>query len=335
MSREPADVTLVVPATPDSIAVVRQTVSGICEALGADARTIGDIKLAATEACTNVVLHAYGGRGDGAIELDARATEDELLLVVRDHGSGMTPSPHGRRTRSRPAADRRADDDADDRGGRRRRHRGEHGVRAERPAARSVSDAVYRAAIACGPLLPQVLDRLLGALAARADLSVDRLNDLAMVGDAVSAAAPDAVVDGRLEVVATPTERGLELSFGPFAPGGAARVRRAGGLPGGGDLFAASRSRSRSCRTAPAERLTLQIVRSRRSAVRLVEHRPRTRAAELSARRSRRETCIWEMPMRAAICDWVRPSSKRIATIWRSRSARPSRPPDSSRLAST
>ena len=47
------------PAVPDSIAVIRQTVSGICEALGADARTVGDIKLAATEACTNVVLHAY------------------------------------------------------------------------------------------------------------------------------------------------------------------------------------------------------------------------------------------------------------------------------------
>jgi serine/threonine-protein kinase RsbW len=88
-----ADVSLVVPATPDSIAVIRQTVSGICEALGADARAIGDIKLAATEACTNVVLHAYAGRTDGAIEIDARGTSDELTLVVRDHGNGMTPAP--------------------------------------------------------------------------------------------------------------------------------------------------------------------------------------------------------------------------------------------------
>jgi anti-sigma regulatory factor (Ser/Thr protein kinase) len=87
------DVTLVVPAVPDSIAVIRQTVSGICEALGADARAVGDIKLAATEACTNVVLHAYAGRNEGTIELDARTADDQLELLVRDHGNGMTPAP--------------------------------------------------------------------------------------------------------------------------------------------------------------------------------------------------------------------------------------------------
>ena len=93
MTDRPADVTLVVPAVPDSIAVIRQTVSGICEALGASPRAVGDIKLAATEACTNVVLHAYAGRDDGTIELDARAAADELQLLVRDHGNGMTPAP--------------------------------------------------------------------------------------------------------------------------------------------------------------------------------------------------------------------------------------------------
>lgn len=93
MTASAADVTLVVPAVPDSIAVIRQTVSGICEALGADVRTIGDVKLAATEACTNVVLHAYADGHPGTIELDAYAGEDELRLLVRDRGAGMTPAP--------------------------------------------------------------------------------------------------------------------------------------------------------------------------------------------------------------------------------------------------
>ncbi len=119
----------------------------------------------------------------------------------------------------------------------------------------------YRAAIVCGPLLTQVLDRLLGALAARADLSVDRLNDLALVGDAVSASAAECVVDGRLDVIATPTDGGLDLSFGPFAPGGAARVRRAGGLPGGGDLFAGVAKQVEIVQEGASEHLTLRIVR--------------------------------------------------------------------------
>ena len=93
MTRTTADVALVVPAVPDSIAVIRKTVSGICEALGADARVIGDVKLAATEACTNVVLHAYAGTEAGSIEIDASSEGDDLLLLVRDHGAGMTPAP--------------------------------------------------------------------------------------------------------------------------------------------------------------------------------------------------------------------------------------------------
>jgi hypothetical protein len=124
-----------------------------------------------------------------------------------------------------------------------------------------VSSREYRAAIVCGPLLARVLDRLLGALAARADLSVDRLNDLGMVGDAVSASAAGSVTDGRLDVIATPTDGGLDLSFGPFVAGGAARVRRAGGLPGGGDLFAGVANQVEVVQDGASERLTLRITR--------------------------------------------------------------------------
>lgn len=124
-----------------------------------------------------------------------------------------------------------------------------------------MSGATYRAAITCGPLLPRVLDRLLGALAARADLSVDRLNDLSLVGDAVSAAAPGSVANGSLLVLATPGNGALDLSFGPFVVGGAARVRRAGGLPGGGDLFSSVAQTVEVEADGTTERLTLRISR--------------------------------------------------------------------------
>jgi hypothetical protein len=125
----------------------------------------------------------------------------------------------------------------------------------------AVGSAEYRASIVCGPLLTHVLDRLLGALAARADLSVDRLNDLGMVGDAISAAAAASVTEGRLELIATPSDGGLELSFGPFAQGGAARVQRSGGLPGGGDLFAGVATEVEVVQDGAAERLVLRITR--------------------------------------------------------------------------
>ena len=124
-----------------------------------------------------------------------------------------------------------------------------------------MSEGEYRATIACGPLLPRVLDRLLGALAARGDLSVDRLNDLSLVGDAVTSAAAETVADGHLQVIATPGRGALALSFGPFVPGGAARVRRAGGLPGGGDLFSTVASEVTVETDGDAERLTLRIGR--------------------------------------------------------------------------
>jgi hypothetical protein len=124
-----------------------------------------------------------------------------------------------------------------------------------------VNTAEYRAAIACGPLLSRVLDRLLAALAARADLSVDRLSDLALVSDAVSAVAAESVANGRLDVIGTPAGGGLELSFGPFAPGGAARVRRAGGLPGGGDIFAGVAKQVDVVQDGSSERLMLRIER--------------------------------------------------------------------------
>ena len=124
-----------------------------------------------------------------------------------------------------------------------------------------MSDGEYRATIACGPLLPRVLDRLLGALAARGDLSVDRLNDLSLVGDAVSAAAAESVANGQLSVIATPREGELDVSFGPFVPGGAARVRRAGSLPGGGDLFSSVARQVEVEADGTAERLTLHISR--------------------------------------------------------------------------
>jgi serine/threonine-protein kinase RsbW len=81
---------LTVPAIAENVALVRHAMGGLGEVLELSDSLISDIKLAVTEACTNVVVHAYpegGGQLDVAAELDGQ----ELTIVVADHGTGVKP----------------------------------------------------------------------------------------------------------------------------------------------------------------------------------------------------------------------------------------------------
>ena len=51
---------------------------------------LSDIKLAVTEACTNVVIHAYAD-AEGPMEIRAALGDSELSIVVRDEGRGVVP----------------------------------------------------------------------------------------------------------------------------------------------------------------------------------------------------------------------------------------------------
>lgn len=56
-----------------------------------DPQTLADIRLAVTEACTNVVLHAYPQGEEGPLEIRADIDADRLSVIVRDRGLGITP----------------------------------------------------------------------------------------------------------------------------------------------------------------------------------------------------------------------------------------------------
>jgi anti-sigma regulatory factor (Ser/Thr protein kinase) len=87
-----SDITLTVPARAENIAVVRHVLGALADALGLAPSVVADMRLAVTEACTNVVRHAYA-EGDGAIEVVVRPDGDALKVIVSDAGRGLGPSP--------------------------------------------------------------------------------------------------------------------------------------------------------------------------------------------------------------------------------------------------
>jgi serine/threonine-protein kinase RsbW len=94
------DVRLSMPARPEGVAVVRQALAGMADALAFDANVVADMKMAVSEACTNVVVHAYDDEA-GVLEVDMSADDAGLTIRVRDHGTGIKPRPE--RSRDVPA----------------------------------------------------------------------------------------------------------------------------------------------------------------------------------------------------------------------------------------
>jgi anti-sigma regulatory factor (Ser/Thr protein kinase) len=88
-----SDVRLTLPARPENVAVVRHVLGAFAEALLLPDPVIEDMRLAVTEACTNVVRHAYADGEPGPVEILIRPEGGRLLVTVADSGRGLGPSP--------------------------------------------------------------------------------------------------------------------------------------------------------------------------------------------------------------------------------------------------
>jgi serine/threonine-protein kinase RsbW len=82
------------PARTENLAVVRHAVSNVARQHGMNESRVADLQIVVTEACSNVVVHAYRDRPLGPIEVEVacEAEDDELALVVRDRGAGFQAS---------------------------------------------------------------------------------------------------------------------------------------------------------------------------------------------------------------------------------------------------
>jgi serine/threonine-protein kinase RsbW len=97
---------LVFPRESLSIPVMRRVLGDTLSRLGVDEESIGDLLLAVTEACTNVLRHAGPGR---KYEVVVTVGRNRCVLQVLDNGRGIDPDslratrrPHLRRPPVRP-----------------------------------------------------------------------------------------------------------------------------------------------------------------------------------------------------------------------------------------
>jgi anti-sigma regulatory factor (Ser/Thr protein kinase) len=86
------DVKLTLPARPENVAVIRHVLGAFAEALRLPDALVEDLRLAVTEACTNVVRHAYAPGSPGTVEIWLRPDDEEVSVVVADHGRGIGTS---------------------------------------------------------------------------------------------------------------------------------------------------------------------------------------------------------------------------------------------------
>jgi hypothetical protein len=93
-----------------------------------------------------------------------------------------------------------------------------------------------RLSVAAGPLVGPVLRRVVGMLAARADLPLDRLDDAVLVADVIASRA-SAWSEQSVNIAMQPGERTLWLRVGPLQKGGAEALLGEAAVPDVGSVI--------------------------------------------------------------------------------------------------
>jgi serine/threonine-protein kinase RsbW len=249
MSDDRPGLLITVPANPESVAVVRHAVAGLAERMGMGEPGIGDLKTVVTEACMNVVVHAYAGDSPGPLEVEAVPEESGLTVAVRDFGSGIRPNPGDDRgslkiglTLIAALSSSFSISGGVDRGTEVRMHvpldpAAEGGPGKESREVARAPQAGAELKIEDPALIGPVLERTIGVLAARHQITVDRLNDALLVADAVSDRAPAAFADEHVRLAVADGDGGLDLRIGPMPSGGGEALREGLSVPDvGGSL---------------------------------------------------------------------------------------------------
>jgi anti-sigma regulatory factor (Ser/Thr protein kinase) len=218
---------------PENPLLVREMLAGLAEAVELNERDLHDIRSAVSEACNNVVQHAYP-EAEGPLEVDVSVGEARLDVVVRDRGCGVRPLISSARDSRfglgipliQALAERVQFSGAMGEGTEVKMTFATAGVRefgiSDQKGLRShVTAATEQAGTVLITLTPALLARtilahLLSALSARAHLPTERISDSRSLADALAGCAPAPDGQDRVNVAIALMPRKLSLRLGPL-----------------------------------------------------------------------------------------------------------------------
>jgi serine/threonine-protein kinase RsbW len=260
---------------PENVSLVREALTGVAETIDLDRNDLNDIATAVTEACNNVVLHAYEGN-EGPLEIEVYAPPSTIEVVVRDHGTGIQPriptddTPPGlglpviqalahrvEYTRTAGSGTEVRMEFATPNSGRL------EPLPNERPEPPSIAQAdlatTTQITITPARLAHTILPRLLGALAARAQFTTDRISDTQLVADALAARAPTSTSANHLTITINVQPRSLKLDIGPLPSGHAKQLIDDSAVEGLGPIIQKLTNHHQTTAAGPTETLALQL----------------------------------------------------------------------------
>ncbi len=83
------------PAEPSSVRQIRHSVAELAATAGVHGDQLDAVRLAVSEAVTNIVLHAYAGT-QGEVHVTAEVATGELWVLIADDGRGIRVAPESR-----------------------------------------------------------------------------------------------------------------------------------------------------------------------------------------------------------------------------------------------
>ena len=231
--------------------------SAVGDALGFDPELLSDVNTAVTEACNNVILHAYAG-GPGPFSVDLRAEPAGVRVKVRDHGGGIRqslPDSEGLKVGlalMSALADRSEFTNAADGGTEVRlsfrsptNPTGEPWpARSEAGGTRSAGQAELHSSLtgdvvlSVSPvtLLAPVLGRIGRALAPSAGFFLQRCSDVYLISDVLGAHAERSAEAASISVALGAQHQQLDFALAPLRIGSSANADHARGTRGGDTL---------------------------------------------------------------------------------------------------